>query len=53
MDAGKRYIVLKAFERALKDALGEANADIRALVVKCGGHLRRLFTEIQKSMHNS
>ena len=30
MDAGKRYIVLKAFEKALKDALGEANVDIRA-----------------------
>ena len=28
-------------------------ADIRALVVKCGGHLRRLFTEIQKSIQNS
>lgn len=30
MDAGKRYVVLKAFEKALKDALGDANADIRA-----------------------
>ena len=30
MDAGKRYIVLKAFEKALKDALGDASADVRA-----------------------
>ena len=30
MDAGKRYIILKAFEKALKDALGDANADVRA-----------------------
>ena len=30
MDAGKRYIILKAFEKAIKDALGDANADVRA-----------------------
>lgn len=30
MDAGKRYVVLKAFEKALKDAIRDANLDIRA-----------------------
>ena len=30
MDAGKRYVILKAFEKAMKDALGDSNADIRA-----------------------